>query len=153
MQKNMYYSALCFIRNKWPLTSSPSFVISPPIPLCLPLPGSVFQNTQSLVLLFISSWGSACGVISFATECSHMDKCALFVSLIHVLMLELMLLCVCVLWMRTWSYCVEFCRKHWAHWSVCSNRRTVSLFRELYEWFGKLCQRNQLSCVSNREKL
>ncbi len=148
----MYYSALCFIRNKWPLTSSPSFVISPPIPLCLPrlafskthnhlcscsYPPEVLTAASSVLLLNVHIWISVrCLCLSFI-----------------FLMLELMLLCVCVFWMRTWSYCVEFCRKHWTHWSVCSNRRTVSLFRELYEWFGKLCQRNQLSCVSNREKL
>ncbi len=42
MQKNMHnHSVLYFIRNKWPLTSS-TFLFPP---LCLPLPGLIFQNT------------------------------------------------------------------------------------------------------------
>ncbi len=43
IHKNMLnYNALYF---KWPLTSSPSFLFSPPIPLRLPLSGFISQNT------------------------------------------------------------------------------------------------------------
>ncbi len=62
----------------WP---HPLHFFSPPIPLCIPLSGFIFQNTQSLVLLFISSWDSDLCVISFTTECSHMD-CVLFVFIL-----------------------------------------------------------------------
>ncbi len=77
-------NALYFISNKWPLTSSHSFFFSP-IPLCLPQPGLIFQNTQSHVLMFISSWDSDLCVISFTSECSHMDKCVLFVFILWFL--------------------------------------------------------------------
>ncbi len=68
-------------------------------------------------------------------------------------------LLIILVWLCMWRkiknlepcFCEEFCRKHWANWSVCANRwnvlkvlRNVFLFRELYEWFGKLGQMNQL---------
>jgi len=75
----------------------------------------------------------------------------------HVLMLELIILCVCVIWMRAWlNLCVEFCRKQIGAWKQVKRvkvLRNMSLFWELNEWSGKLGQMNQLQCVSNREQL
>ncbi len=100
MQKNMYYSALYFIRNIWPLTSPPSFLFPPPISMCPTTRIHFPKHIITCALVHISSWDSDRCVISFTTECSHMDKRALV--WVHFLMLELIILCVCVFWMRTW---------------------------------------------------
>ncbi len=90
------------------------------------------QNTWSLVLLFISSWDSDWGVISLTTECSHMDKCVLFV------ILEVVILCVCVFWMRTWL-------------NLCKMR--LCLYRILKKTLSKLeCVCKQVKCVKSFKK-
>ncbi len=139
MHKNINYNALHFIGNKWPLTSFPSFFFSPPIPLCLPLSGFIFQNTINHVPVHPEILTAVSSVLLL-----NGYMCAICV---HFVILEVVILCVCVFWMRTWlNLCkmmVFLCRVLQKtlskleracenRWNVLKVLRNVSLFQELY---------------------
>ncbi len=114
-----------------------------PLSLCLP-PLSALSPLGSILILM--------GVSSILVLSVNMHNCVLIVF--SLWQLELIILRVCVFWMRTWlnlckmrTFCNELCRRYWENWNLCENRwivfrvlRNVSMFQELNYWFGKLGQ-------------
>ncbi len=95
MQKNWVNSALYFIRNKWPLMSSPLDLFSPPIPLCLSLPGFIFQNTITCALPEILTCVSS---VLLRNVHTWINVCCLST---HFYAWVNYIVCLCF-WMRTW---------------------------------------------------
>ncbi len=121
MQKNWVNSVLYFIRNKWPLMSSPLDLFSPPIPLCLSLPGFIFQNTitcalpeiltcvSSVLLRNVHTWINVCCLSTHFYAWVNYIVCLCFLN-------ENMVKPV-----QNDAVFVLFCRKHWADWNVFAN--------------------------------
>ncbi len=147
MQKNMVnYKGLYFIRNDlWP---HPLHFYFPLLFLFVSHYQDSFPKTHNHMCSCSYRPDILTAVISLATKCSHMDKCVVW---LYFVMLELIIFCVCVFWMRTWLnlckmmpfLCIVFAEKR-TSWNVCESRWNVLkvlrdfLFWELYEWFGKL---------------
>ncbi len=121
MQKNRVNSALYFIRNKWPLMSSPLDLFSPPIPLCLSLPGFIFQNTITCALPEILTCVSSVFLRNVHT---WINVCCLST---HFYAWVNYIVCLCFLNenmvkpVQNDAVFVLFCRKHWADWNVCAS--------------------------------
>ncbi len=125
------------------MTSSPSFFFSPPIPLCLPLPGLIFIIT--------------CAPAHIILRCSYwmFTEGQMYAFWVNVLMLELIILCVCVFRMRTWS---NLCKMMPFLCSFAENTEQIGTCVQTGEmcskfWETCLCFENCMNALENWVKL